>query len=80
MQTFAETLACLAVVYLINPKAAITFGMVYYIRSRRDLETAMHEVQMHPTIGTMSEDEKHDINRSHDHSYSDTEHKHDEHK
>jgi trimethylamine--corrinoid protein Co-methyltransferase len=35
VQTFAETLACLAVVYLVNPKATITFGMWPFISDLR---------------------------------------------
>lgn len=35
VQTFAETLACLAVVHLINPKAAIAFGMWPFISDLR---------------------------------------------
>lgn len=35
VQTFAETLACLAVVYLINPKATMAFGMWPFISDLR---------------------------------------------
>lgn len=35
VQTFAETLACLAVVYLINPRATISFGMWPFISDLR---------------------------------------------
>jgi len=49
--------------------AGITFGVVYYFMSRRDLETTLHEVQMHPTTITMSSDEPEHKQPEHRHEH-----------